>query len=139
MGIRCDFSDLQRKLDEKEQKAKDAILKVFSSAGERAVERARNTKTYKDVTGNLTASIGYGVVRNGELLDYGGFGGGTGGQKGLSCLREVAPTVNAEIALIIVAGMDYAIYVERKGYVVLDGGTLEVDDDIRSQLERIEL
>ena len=126
MGIRCDFSDLKRQLDEKEQKAKDAILKAFSSAGERAVERARNTKTYKDVTGNLTASIGYGVVRNGELLDYGG-------------LREVAPTVNADIALIIVAGMEYAVYVERKGYVVLDGGTLEVNDDIRSQLERIEL
>ena len=139
MGIKCDTSSFLRQLEESKRKVMKEVENAFIRAGERAVERARDTKTYKDVTGNLSASIGYGVVRDGELLKYGGFGNGEGGEKGKDCLNYVVSSLNTGLALVIVAGMEYAVYVERKGYVVLDGGTLDVGDDIRSQLERIAL
>ena len=138
MGVKCDISGFRKNLREIPNRLELKILSVLSTAGKNGVEKARATKTYQDQTGALTASIGYGVVKNGTLVEVGGFGGGEGGKTGRAYLEELAQNIH-EWGLIIVAGRDYAIYVERKGFVVLDGGALGLGNEIEKMLKEIEL
>lgn len=117
------------------ERVKDITIEAMASAGERAVSLCKSSKTYKDVSHDLTNSIGYGVVKNGQLVRVGGFGGGNGGSQGIRVLTEASGRISD--GLIIVAGMEYALYVERKGYVVLDGGTLDIDKDIADELRNV--
>lgn len=131
--IRC-VTDIDKVMSNVRMEAEKLMISAFKRAGHLAVEKIKQTKTYKDVTHRLTSSIGYGVVWNGELVEEGGFGGGEGGEKGRSYLHSFASGV--PYGLIIVAGMEYALYVERKGYVVLDGGTLDIGKDIEDYLAK---
>ena len=92
-----------------------------------AVERARASKTYQDQTGNLTASIGYGVIKSGQIISSGGFGGGEGGARGRAALETHAAEIGrGKYGLIIVAGMEYASYVEKRdNKTVLAQGEVE--------------
>lgn len=138
MGVELRLkTDVKKEIDELYKKYREAVRNIFIKAGERAVRQAKSSHTYKDVTGRLTASIGYGVISDGQLVATGGFGGGEGGDKGLRLLMSLIPSKGD--ALIIVAGMEYALYVERKGYVVLDGGTLVIADEIERELKSIRL
>ena len=136
MGITCNFDDVLRQLDGIKEKLLGNLNDAFAEAGEEAVARIMETRTYKDRTGSLTASIGYGVVDNGEIVREGGFGSGEGGKKGREVLREAAGSLKGGHSLIIVAGMEYAIYVERRGFVVLDGGTIGLDKEVESIIQR---
>ena len=77
------------------------------------MNEARSKRTYQDRTGNLRASIGYAVVKNGsavkqnELNDFG--------------RQKIQEGPSSGIYLIVFAGMEYALYVEAKGYDVLTG------------------
>ena len=136
MGLIC-ITDVESEVKGVIESVKDITIEAMAEAGERAVSLCKSTKTYKDKTGNLTASIGFGVVKDGNLVRVGGFGGGKGGSQGMAVLERARSGVHD--GLIIVAGMEYALYVERKGYVVLDGGTLHVDKDIASILRNVRL
>lgn len=125
-------TDVARELRTLVSRAEDMMFDAFEYAGEKAVERIMATKTYQDRTKRLSSSIGYGVFRNGRLVSTGGFGSGEGREKGLQTLSEQASSVPN--GLVIVAGMEYALYVERKGYIVLDGGTLGIGKDIEAYL-----
>ena len=139
-----DLSKALRAISERLHKSTDSIedkiLSVLDMAGQQAVRIARNTKTYKDETGNLTASIGYGVFHFGKSHSIGGFGGGVGEQKGLQKLQEIAADYASKpYVLIVVAGMEYALYVERRGFVVLDAANLQLDNILRSELSKIKV
>ena len=131
---------LSKRLHQSVDDVSEKILQALDSTGQRMVEVARNTKTYQDKTGNLTASIGYGVYRRGTQYSVGGFGYGEGGQKGLAKLEQVATQHKAkEYVLIVVAGMDYATYVERRGYVVLDTAGLQFDNIATTELNKVKI
>lgn len=134
------FRELLKRMRSSADSAEESVLSALDNAGQRLVEIARNTKTYKDNTGNLTASIGYGVYHKGERYSVGGFGYGEGGQKGLKKLESVAADYSSRpLLLIVVAGMDYAIYVERSGYVVLDAAMLQKDSVLNAELKRVKI
>lgn len=108
--------------------------------GEEFCEVARDTKTYQDVTKRLSASIGYGVVRGGVLVRTGGFLGGEGEVEGMATLQRALPKAPSEgMALILVAGMHYAVYVERQGYSVLDGARFSAEGILRQITAQIKL
>lgn len=139
-----DLGKTLRAISERLHKSSDGIenkiLSVLDIAGQQAVRIARNTKTYKDETGNLTSSIGYGVFHFGKSHSIGGFGGGIGEQKGLQKLQELSSDhASKPYVLIVVAGMEYALYVERRGYVVLDAADLQLDGILRSELSKIKV
>ena len=95
---------------------------------------------YNDVTGRLTASIGWGVVVGGQIVREGGFGSGEGGNEGREALRRAAAEVNSDFpTLIAVAGMRYALYVELSGHVVLDGARMRMDDIVQSLIPMLGL
>lgn len=61
MGVRCDFSDILKAIEQK----KLEIRQTLEETGQRAVERAKETGDYHDVTGNLRASNKYEVTDKG--------------------------------------------------------------------------
>lgn len=83
---------------------------------------------YIDWTANLRSSIGYVIVRAGNVVTQGGFksakGGDEGAAEGKAYAEQLAAKFPHGIALIVVAGMNYAAYVSAKGYDVLDSAEL---------------
>lgn len=140
MDLRKYLRGLSQRLHKQTQSIESRILYALEVVGERAVEIAKRTKTYKDNTGNLTASIGYGVYHNGVEYSVGGFGDGVGRQAGLKRLAEIAQGHrNKQFVLILVAGMEYALYVERSGYVVLDGASMQLDSMLKDELSKVKV
>ncbi len=127
MGITIE-SSLDKRFAEIRQKIQTCSTDYLKEVGERLYADAIESKTYTDRTGRLTASIGYGVVQDGKLVHTGGFGGGEGGQEGLRTLDDAISgySTPGTTALILVAGMPYAVYVSRKGYNVLDHTRLSI-------------
>lgn len=107
-----------------------AIVTMMQYIGEECVRIARDQGTYGDVTGNLRNSIGYVLMRNGDIISQNfeervaskvvSAANGKGILEGQALAAELAKQVGKGYALIVVAGMHYAYYVETKGYDVLD-------------------
>lgn len=65
-------------------------------------------------TGNLVGSIGGVVLKNGKPVDYAGFDtdGKIGNITGKEFVNSLIPNYTSGYVIIVVAGMDYATYVE---------------------------
>lgn len=103
--------------------------------GERVVKYARDHGNYTDQTANLRNSIGYIVIQSNQVV-YDSFVGSTAPrndpqgeanaekahQRGLAYANQVGMTLGGyKTYLVWVAGMEYARYVEAKGYDVIQG------------------
>lgn len=106
------------------------IANVFCYVGEKCIIEARNGGTYTDQSGNLRSSIGYAVLMNGQVIQSGcvdkiknGDEGVTEDQKYLQ--SRIKKANKKGVVLIVTAGMNYAEYVEAKGYVVLSSAKLK--------------
>lgn len=121
----------------------DAMTEAFAYAGEYAVAgiRTGSMSQWNDQTGNLRSSIGYSVVRKGQVSIESGFetvkGGSDGSETGkILCEQLAREYASYPYALIIVAGMDYAVYVEAlENKVVLAGGQLWLEGNIGKILQ----
>ena len=132
MGIRAKFnkSVIDVALDHAVAEAHQLIIQHLAAVGEYAVNLARNHGNYKDQTGNLRASIGYVISYNGDVKLEQGFDpnaatqtkkrrdGVTGKSEGRQLAVEIASHTSG-YALVVVAGMNYGKYVERRNYDVL--------------------
>lgn len=96
-------------------------IRALSYLGEMCVKVAKDrpqTMSWFDQTGNLRSSIGYVIVHDGKIIRYSDFkkvkDGDYGVLEGRDLATELAKQFNTGYALIIVAGMNYAEYVEAK-------------------------
>ena len=82
--------------------------------------------SFNDQTGNLRSSIGFIIMYNGEIVEqnFTHSGGKVGQAEGLGFAKKLGKEHPKGWALITVAGMEYAGYVEAKGYDVISGSTL---------------
>lgn len=98
--------------------------------------RTSEVSFWNDVTGNLRSSIGYKIVRDGETM-FENFqicngGGAEGMQKAKSYAQELASKYHKGVVVVIVAGMEYASYVEDvESRVVLKGGELLAENKLQ--------
>lgn len=120
----------------------EAILRRMKIAGEEAVNYARSINTYKDRTGNLRSSIGYVIFKNGARVFGSDFNKVKDGEKGTETGETLANKVASEFSgrgfvLVVVAGMNYAFYVETKGYDVLTGAEIKTKTKLDGALKRI--
>ncbi len=98
----------------------EEVIRAFCYLGEWCVKRIRDRsakESWYDQTGNLRSSIGYAVYRNGNLIEKSPFikvkDGTTGVEEGEKTLMQLASKyADNDYSLIIVAGMEYAEYVE---------------------------
>lgn len=100
------------------------IADVLCYVGEQCIIEARNNGSYMDQTGNLRSSIGYAVLINGQVIQSDHVdkikNGDEGVSKGLLFLQQrIKKASKKGVCLIVTAGMNYAEYVEAKGYIVL--------------------
>ena len=121
-------------LEEQVSRLRRAILRNLAYVGEKCVNVARGTKSYKDQTGNLRSSIGYVIVENGRIIKASDFALSdkgtdriTGQKEGKEYAKKLATLFPSGLTLVIVAGMNYAAYVSAKGYDVLDSSELKAD------------
>lgn len=108
----------------KEEYDRKAIV-FLQTVGERVISFARDNGSYTDRTSNLRHSIGYVIVQYGKVVSE-DFSIGDGYPEAQQNARDAAMKVVEELPkkhtyLVWVAGMEYARYVEAKGYDVIEG------------------
>jgi hypothetical protein len=129
-------NDLRNYIHPKINEWTKALLLAYKEACIKMVARAKQTHTYPDQTHALRSSIGYVLYHNGVEVascfeSTGGEKGEEGAQTGLALARKKAEeTGNKTIVAVVVAGMDYALYVESKGLDVLTGSMRQFADDL---------
>lgn len=119
---------IQSYMEEQVKELEELIATNLMYVGERCVVEARTNGSYTDQTGNLRSSIGYVVLKDGVAVNQGGFEpmmkGGTGSRQGKVFIEELTRSHSKGIVLIVVAGMNYAAYVEALNYIVIDSAQL---------------
>lgn len=113
------------------QRIHRAMITVLQYIGEECVRQARENGNYIDHTGNLRNSIGYVLLYNGDIVSTNfeervqskviNKANGVGVLEGRKLAETLAKDFTKGYALIIVAGMNYAYYVETLNKDVLDG------------------
>lgn len=110
--------DIDKMFEKHQQNAEKRFFDVLVQGGEYAVKEARENGQYNDITGNLRSSVGYMILKDGhELLsDFEQSKKGSdrvsGVQEGKAFALQVAKNYSKGYILIVVAGMEYAAYVE---------------------------
>lgn len=117
-------SNLDRFFDRFLGQAEEKYLILLTYCGENFVKLARANGNYTDRTGNLRSSIGYAVIREGQILakDFhvpGEYKKG-GKKKGKAdephmLIENLSKEFSKGWVLVGVAGMDYALWVEVVG------------------------
>lgn len=122
-------------------RAEERIYRLLRRAGEEFVKIARKKGSYQDQTGNLRSSIGYVIVKDGnvltenyELSDREGTDKHTGLREAKRLVSELRPLYKKGWVLIGVAAMPYAVYVEAiENKDVISTATEHTEDWIRKQ------
>ncbi len=132
-------SDLDKWFDVLEEQAEAVIYEKLQEAGEYFVKLARESGSYQDQTGNLRSSIGYIIVKDGAVLTS-SFQQTANGTEGITTGKRIAAAIASGLkglVLIGVAGMDYAICVEAKGYEVISSSALLTERYLNSSIKKI--
>ncbi|MFK1774410.1 hypothetical protein ACIXAW_11045 [Bacteroides fragilis] len=116
------------------------IIESLCRIGEEAVRLAKMIppeRGFNDQTGNLRSSIGYVVVKDGKPVNV-SFGAVKGGHTGVNEGQRLALQIGSKqtegYALIVVAGMNYAVHVESKGRDVLTSAEKFAEKEIAKEL-----
>ena len=124
MGVKANFdwNGIDKYLESRRQLLENLILRNLNYLGNKCVAYAKSLDTYVDRTGNLRNSIGYVIVKNGQIVEtlFQADSQGqdnmtsdqTGEEEGKKFAKEIAQNFREGFVLIVVAGMDYASYVE---------------------------
>lgn len=146
MGIARKFSsnNLDRFLKEIPKIVSGEIIRSFSYLGEQCVKRIRERSaddSWYDQTGNLRSSIGYAVIEDGRKIIESAFqqvaNGTQGANEGRKLIDELASQYAKTYALVVVAGMEYAEYVEAmKGKDVLASTEIWAKQQLQQYLNK---
>lgn len=132
--------EVERWFDYFVDRAEERIYRLLQRAGEEFVKIARKKGNYKDRTGNLRSSIGYVIVKDGDILteNYEQSTEGTDKQTGIReakrLVSELASVYSDGWVLVGVAAMPYAVYVEAiHNLDVISVATEHTEDWIKKQ------
>jgi hypothetical protein len=142
----------------KNQKQVEKYLRFFSQRIENMLlyqleylvaelqNHAKLSAGYEDQTSNLKSSIGGVVLKDGNPISYKGFDGSpTGTSTGMDFINSLISEQGRGYVIILVAGMEYATYVENKhGLNVLKQSELKmlrelpkIMDSLKQKISRI--
>lgn len=138
-------SQVEAYLQEQIRRREKALLNAFAYVGEACIKEARENGSYIDRTGNLRSSIGYVILRDGAIFKNGGFDtsshNGTEGEPGASTgnavIKQLIKEYRKGFVLIVVAGMEYAAYVEAKNFNVLTSAELLAEQLVPQILKKL--
>lgn len=143
MGLTPRYSggDVRKLLLQKQERIYKAIIHMLAYLGELSVNHARTAGDYTDQTGNLRSSIGYVVIANGKRVkqNFLSVGGPDGVRKAKALVDELQERFPTGFALIVVAGMNYAFYVETKGRNVLSSAEHYAQSKLPEMMKQLKL
>jgi pyrimidine deaminase RibD-like protein len=124
------------------QRREQALIYQLSYIGETVVNLAKETRGYTDRTGNLVSSTGYVVVKDGKIVGSPSFESKMNGDKGKQqgqefAARKATELIPSGIGLVVVAGMNYAEYVEATGRNVLKLSEIEAKKMAEQMFKKI--
>lgn len=100
---------------------RDEIIRALSYLGEQCVIKIRDRsaiESWIDQTGNLRSSIGYAIYESGRKEIESAFNivgkGRQGAEEGRKMVDELSSLYSNTYALVVIAAMNYAEYVEAK-------------------------
>lgn len=140
MGIevKMDMRKIREYLNREAQRHLQRTITLLQYVGETVVNNIRTShiSNWTDQTGNLRSSIGYIISVDGQPIGMSDFSkvvgpkpsesAEDGTQAGKDYARQLASLYPKGIALIVVAGMEYASYVEKRdNKTVLAQGEVE--------------
>ena len=135
-----DYSDATKYIAKVVANTNRLILRRMAWVGENAVNLQRTNGNWTDQTGNLRSSIGYIIVKDGSVVQRGNLeqvkNGEQGVQNAISYLEQLASETPQNVVLIIVAGMEYAEYLKKRGYDVLDSAEMYASRELPKQLAK---
>src|SRR5574344_1181786 len=127
MSITVDLSSVLAQFEHGLDQLKEETTDALQLACIATIAAARCLNTYTDRTGNLRSSLGYVIYRDGIKLgeDFEAHPASESGSEGVSKAKAIADSVASEYAgqtiAVLVAGMNYAVYVESRGFDVISG------------------
>lgn len=120
-----------------QNRVEEAAIFLCKYLGEELVKYAKDKHNYTDRTSNLTNSIDYFVVKNKDIV----FGPADQSDKpqeaALKAAMKMIATLPDCVALVVVAGMNYAAYVEAKGYNVILPAELKAKTDFPQAMKKL--
>jgi hypothetical protein len=143
MGIKMTTpaSRIDTLINKEKERVEVLTVRALSYLGELCVIEARNRPqeiSWYDRSGNLRSSIGYAIIHNGKILEYSDFTqvrqGNEGVRKGKALIEELSKKFANGYALVVVAGMNYAVHVESKGRDVLTSAEKQAEKAIAKEL-----
>lgn len=121
MGIRMTtkLSEVHDMLMREAERVERLTIRALSKLGEQCVTKIRDRagdKSWYDQTGNLRSSVGYVIAHNKNIIQYSTFNQVKQGSEGVKTskdlAKELAKRYSNNYVLIVVAGMNYAEFVE---------------------------
>lgn len=146
MGVTANFTkaDVKKRIDAFLDMVEQKQIARLQRLGEMCLIEARNNKGYMMQTGALLSSTGYQVFVDGVAI-HSQFDAASGAEseaaaKGIKTGQTLAEQIGKEtkgIALVVVAGMNYAAYVEARGYNVLTSAEHLAERELPKMLEKL--
>lgn len=121
MGIRMatKVDEIQVAINAEIERIKTLTIRALAYLGEKCVIEARDRspeESWFDQTGNLRSSVGYVISYDGKIVQYSEFrqvkDGSEGKKTGKEFAEELVRKYSNKYVLVVVAGMNYAEYVE---------------------------
>lgn len=146
MAIKPHFTkdDVRKRFDAFLNEIEKKQIARLQRLGEMCLVEARTNKGYMMQTGALLSSTGYEVFVDGVAI-HSQFDAASGAESnaaetGIKSGQSIAETIGKGtkgIALVVVAGMNYAAYVEAKGYNVLSSAEHLAERELPRMLEKL--
>lgn len=118
-------------MDEIQEIIHSEIKEALTEAGKTGVQYAKENGEYKNHTHNLRSGPGYGVVIDGnlDLMEVPSEAGHEEAKEKTE--NTIKNALFPGTGIIIADGMEYASYVEKKGYDVLSGAALHIEKKLQ--------
>jgi hypothetical protein len=117
MALKAVNKNFESALQQKLVNIERALVYRLEAYVEELINDAKLSGEYNDQTGNLRSSIGGVLLKNRKPITYRGFvpvaGGTHGAIMGKDFLNRIAAQLGTGYVILIVAGMEYASYVEQ--------------------------
>ena len=146
MAIKPNFTkdDVRKRFDAFLNEIEKKQIARLQRLGEMCLVEARTNKGYMMQTGALLSSTGYEVFVDGVAI-HSQFDAASGAESnavetGIKSGQSIADSIGKGtkgIALVVVAGMNYAAYVEAKGYNVLSSAEHLAERELPRMLEKL--
>lgn len=135
---------LNRYIAEQAKRIDMIMIRRMEVMVQELTNHAKSQAGYEDQTSNLKGSIGGMVLKDGQIIDTKGFDysadeNGKGAGTGVNFINELAKNYTKGYVILMVAGMEYASYVENeKNKNVLAATEMKMERDLPKLFEYIE-